>query len=219
MQVRYAHVSWLHWRRAGMRPARVTNRVESMNELTTRVITVNTDPGWRTPQPGPMEGRKWGERVLRVDGRKEGWSGGISWSGEKCADEEEGKDEWGVMNERLITRKGRRNGRQHVYDRWTGREGWRKGMWMLLMERLIREKIDETSRWGGMGGVVEAKDETPGNQMEVCSRWQAHDGLLMVDGLMRGDIETMIGALAARRREQNCFSVVLAGNYKYHLLV
>lgn len=41
---------------------------------------------------------------------------------------------------------------------------------MLLMERLIREKIDETSRWGGMGGVVEAKDETPGNEMEVCSR-------------------------------------------------
>lgn len=25
------------------------------------------------------------------------------------------------MNERLITRKGQRNGRQHVYDRWTGR--------------------------------------------------------------------------------------------------
>lgn len=35
---------------------------------------------------------------------------------------------------------------------------------------MIREKIREMSRWGRMGGVVEAKDETPGNQMEVCSR-------------------------------------------------
>lgn len=30
-----------------------------------------------------------------------------------------------MMNGRLITGKGRRDGRQHVYDRWTGKEGWR----------------------------------------------------------------------------------------------
>ena len=176
-------------------------RVESMNELTKRVITLNTDPGWRTPKPGPTEGRKWGERGLRVDGRKEGWSGGISWFGEKCADEEEGKDEWGVMNERLITGKGRRDGRRRVYDRWTGREGWRKdgGRGCECSWWFIREKIEEMSRWGGMDGVVEAKDETPGNQMEVWSRWQAHDGLLMAEGLRRGDIETMIG----RRGDEN----------------
>lgn len=36
--------------------SRNASRVESMNELTKRVITLNTDPRCRTPRPRPMEG-------------------------------------------------------------------------------------------------------------------------------------------------------------------
>lgn len=130
------------------------------------------------------------------------WRGGKGWMRRDEWETDNGKGTEGWQTARLwpMDRKGRME---------DGGRGYECSWW------LIREKIREMSRWGRMGGVVEAKDETPGNQMEVCSRWRAHDGLLMAEGLRRGDIETMMG----RRREQNRFSVVSAGGYKYHLLI
>lgn len=50
----------------------VTDGVESMNELTKRVITLNTDPGWRTPQSEERWRRKKRKRMMW--GRKmKGW--------------------------------------------------------------------------------------------------------------------------------------------------
>lgn len=73
-----AYVSWMHLMWAGICPACVTDRVEAMNELTKCVITLNTDPGWRTKQSGPMNGGSggWKSELQRAQGW---WKKAVEW--------------------------------------------------------------------------------------------------------------------------------------------
>lgn len=85
---------------------------KSMNELTKRVITLNTDPGWRTPQPGLMKGGSEGRGGEREERKR-----GISVMNER-GETDEGKEErqtahrkgtWMLLIKWLIWKKNWRN--------------------------------------------------------------------------------------------------------------
>lgn len=153
----------MHGERAGMCPACVTDRVEAMNELTKRVITLNTDPGWRTPQPGLMEGGKRGrEKWIRDCGRRRdggwkqliwgdretGWDGAWWMKKERWMREKAGwsKGIWGMGHNMFSTsRWKRKEGRK---------DGEREGLWMLLIEWLVKGTKIEEIRWRVGGWVV-----------------------------------------------------------------